>query len=85
MAVPRGRYFEIPHLAVYLLAAANVVAFGFCVTQSDGPDIPSEVLFRYGAMYSLAIERHEYWRLIASGFLHTGLVHLATNMLCLVL
>jgi rhomboid protease GluP len=81
----RGRYFEIPHLAVYLLAAANIAAFGLCLTQSDGPAIPSEVLFRYGAMYSLAIERHEYWRLLASGFLHTGLIHLATNMLCLVL
>src|SRR5262249_18841472 len=42
-------------------------------------------LFRNGAMYSLALQRHEYWRLVAYGFLHLNLFHLATNMLCLAL
>ncbi|MBV8697192.1 MAG: rhomboid family intramembrane serine protease, partial [Bradyrhizobium sp.] len=43
------------------------------------------LLYRYGAMYAFALPRHEYWRLIAYGFLHSNLVHLLTNMLCLVL
>jgi len=41
------------------------------------------VLLRNGAMYSFAIKRHEYWRLLAYGFLHANLLHIATNMLCL--
>ena len=36
-------------------------------------------------MYSAAIERAEYWRLVAYGFLHANVLHLATNMLCLAL
>ena len=41
------------------------------------------MLLRNGAMYSFAIKRHEYWRLLAYGFLHANLLHIATNMLCL--
>jgi membrane associated rhomboid family serine protease len=47
--------------------------------------IPTDVLLRSGAMYSFAIGRHEYWRLIAYGFLHANLFHLAANMICLAL
>jgi membrane associated rhomboid family serine protease len=78
-------FFEIPHATVYLLITANVVVYGLCLSQSGAAAIPSELLFRSGAMYSLAIERHQYWRLIAYGFLHANLFHLATNMLCLML
>ena len=36
-------------------------------------------------MYTQAIARQEYWRLVAAGFLHAGLIHLASNMICLAL
>ena len=78
-------FFETPHTTVYLLITANVVVYGLCLSQSGAAAISSELLFRSGAMYSLAIERHQYWRLIAYGFLHANLFHLATNMLCLAL
>jgi rhomboid protease GluP len=78
-------FIEIPHAAVYLLLTANIVVYGLCLNQSAGPAIPADVLYRYGAMYSLALQRHEYWRLVTYGFLHFNLVHLASNMLCLVL
>ena len=78
-------FIEIPHAAVYLLLTVNIVVYGLCLNQSAGPAIPAEVLYRYGAMYSLALQRHEYWRLVTYGFLHFNLVHLASNMLCLVL
>jgi membrane associated rhomboid family serine protease len=78
-------YFASPHATVYLLLAANVAVYGLCLARAGTPDIPGEVLLRYGAMYSDAIGRHEYWRLFACGFLHANPVHLGSNMLCLVL
>lgn len=81
----RRGFFESPHPATYFLLTANIVIFGLCVSQSGGMDISPALLFRNGAMYTQAIERHEYWRLVAAGFLHSGLLHLASNMFCLAL
>jgi rhomboid protease GluP len=78
-------FFEIPHAAVYTLIAANIVVFALCARQSGGEAISGELLFRNGAMYSAALERGEYWRLVTYGFLHANLLHLASNMLCLAL
>jgi rhomboid protease GluP len=80
-----GGFFAVPHAAVYVLIAVNVVIFALCVRQSGGQTIPGEIFFRNGAMYSAAIERGEYWRLVAYGFLHANVLHLATNMFCLAL
>jgi membrane associated rhomboid family serine protease len=77
--------FASPHAAVYLLLTANVLVYGLCLAQTGTVDIPTDVLLRDGAMYSFAIGRHEYWRLIAYGFLHANLLHLTLNMICLVL
>jgi rhomboid protease GluP len=78
-------FFAVPHAAVYVLIATNIVIFALCVRQSGGLTIPGELFFRNGAMYSAAIERGEYWRLVAYGVLHANILHLATNMLCLAL
>ncbi|UGY14714.1 rhomboid family intramembrane serine protease [Bradyrhizobium septentrionale] len=78
-------FFEIPHAAVYALMTVTVLASGFCFIQAGGASAPTELMFRYGGMYSAALARHEYWRLFAYGFLHVNFIHLATNMLCLVL
>lgn len=77
--------FEIPHAAVYLLMTVNIFVYGLCARGSAGISIAAEILYRNGAMYSQALLRHEYWRLAAYGFLHTNLLHLGTNMLCLAL
>lgn len=78
-------FFEVPHAAVYALMTLTVLASGFCFIQAGGASAPAELLYRYGGMYSTAIARHEYWRLVAYGFLHVNFVHLTMNMLCLVL
>jgi membrane associated rhomboid family serine protease len=87
MAIGREgrRFFESPHAAVYLLITANIVVYALCLRRSGTEAIPTELLFRNGAMYSFAVERREYWRLVAYGFLHANLFHLATNMICLAL
>jgi rhomboid protease GluP len=81
-SINRG-FFESPHPATYFFLAANIVIFGLCANQAGTQQIPGGLLFRNGAMYAQAIDRHEYWRLVASGFLHANLVHVASNMLCL--
>lgn len=85
MGIDSRRFIEVPHAAVYLLIAANIVVFALCLRQAGSEAIPGEILFRSGAMYTAALERGEYWRLVAYGFLHANLFHLATNMLCLAL
>jgi rhomboid protease GluP len=79
------RAYQSPQFTVLLLLGVNVIVYGFCVMQAGQADIPGALLFQYGAMYSGAIERGEYWRMITAGFLHAGPLHIFGNMLCLVL
>jgi membrane associated rhomboid family serine protease len=76
-------FFAGPHAAVFLLLTANILFFGLCLAQTGMVAIPTDDLLRNGAMYSFALGRHEYWRLIAYGFLHANLFHLTLNMICL--
>jgi membrane associated rhomboid family serine protease len=78
-------FFASPHAVVYLLITANVLIYGFCLAQTGKAAIPADILLRDGAMYSSAIGRHEYWRLVSYGFLHADLFHLTANMVCLAL
>jgi membrane associated rhomboid family serine protease len=83
---PRDRsFFEPPHAVGWLLLIANIAAYGLCLARSGAIDIPADILLRAGAMESAAIARHEYWRLVAYGFLHADLIHLAANMSCFIL
>jgi rhomboid protease GluP len=81
----RQSFFAAPQAAVYLLLTVNILVFALCLKLAGTPELPGPLLYRYGAMYAFALPRHEYWRLIAYGFLHSNLIHLLTNMLCLVL
>jgi membrane associated rhomboid family serine protease len=87
MALYRNRpwRFEPPHTVTFILVIANVFVFGLSMRHSSAAGISPEILFLNGAMYPLAIVKHEYWRLVAYAFLHANIVHLVTNMICLVL
>jgi rhomboid protease GluP len=76
--------FEAPRGMVQFLLAANIIVYSICFAQS-GTGIATDILLRYGAMSNDAIERHEYWRMIAYGFLHANPLHLAANMFLLIL
>jgi rhomboid protease GluP len=85
MAGGTRSFFEFPRGIAQLLVGANIIIFAFCVSQSSTAEIALDVLLRYGALYSQALDRHEYWRLVSYGFLHANPIHLFANMLCLVL
>jgi len=76
---------EVPHALTLVLVVLNAAAYALCFRQSGTAVIASDVLLRDGAMYAHALQRGEYWRLIAYGFLHADGVHLAGNMICLML
>jgi rhomboid protease GluP len=80
-----GHFFAAPHAATFLLLTVNIAVFGLCLYQAGMSQLSSPLLFRDGAMYSLALQRQEYWRLVAYGFLHANPIHLLGNMLCLAL
>jgi membrane associated rhomboid family serine protease len=70
---------------VPLLLSVNVGLYCWLFYQSQEPNIPVNMLFRYGAMYSDAFNRGEYWRMITAGFLHANPLHILGNMLCLII
>jgi membrane associated rhomboid family serine protease len=80
-----SRFWEVPHTTVNLLIIANVFFFSLCALASRTYIISNDILFHNGGMYRLALDEHEYWRLFAYGFLHFHLLHLVSNMICLVL
>lgn len=76
-------FFVAPQAATFLLLTLNIAIFAITLIQSGAPAPSGAVLFGDGAMYHQALERREYWRLFAYGFLHATPVHLLGNMLCL--
>lgn len=69
-------------VATYAIIAVNVLAYlgsGQSLGGFGGGGGGSA--FRQGALYGPAVaDQHEYWRLVTSGFLHSGFFHIALNM-----
>src|SRR4051794_7616213 len=76
-----GSMSAAPNVTMALIAI-NVIAFlasgkfGFSNASGAGTEIYSK-----GGLYGPLIhDNHEYWRLVTSGFLHAGFLHIAFNM-----
>ena len=77
------RFFVARTWALAALILTCVVIYLASARGADGfiPDVST--LLRFGAITTSTVTDHQYWRLLAAGFLHFNPGHLVSNMLCL--
>ena len=63
----------------YILIFINIVMFVLMYMLGNGSE-NTNTLIDFGANYILLTKAGEYYRLITSGFLHIGVIHLLLNM-----
>lgn len=71
------------HLPQVTQAIIGICVVAFLASGSFGEGTNSSWIDRNGVLFAGGIQDHEYWRLITSGFLHAGIIHIAFNMLLL--
>jgi membrane associated rhomboid family serine protease len=79
----RFRFFVARTWAVAALILANVAVYLTCARGTEGFLPDASTLLRFGAITMSTVTDHQYWRLLAAGFLHFNPGHLVSNMLCL--
>lgn len=72
-----------PHTWVtYGLIALNLAVWGLMLAQGADALAPrAELLWRWGGNTASEVQRGQLWRLLTAAFVHSGVVHLAMNML----
>jgi membrane associated rhomboid family serine protease len=76
------RSMHVDPIVTYALIAVNVLLFlgsgagGSFLTGSGG----NTRVFLDLALFGPAVDQGDYWRLVTSGFLHSGLLHIGFNM-----
>lgn len=66
-------------IITYILIFINIIMFVLMYMLGNGSE-NTNTLIDFGANYILLTKAGEYYRLITSGFLHIGIIHLLLNM-----
>jgi rhomboid protease GluP len=70
--------------ATYFLLAINCAVYLWMVTHGVDPRLPSpDALLHYGANQPFLVLHGQWYRLLTATFVHSGLIHLLSNMWCL--
>jgi rhomboid protease GluP len=71
--------------ATYILTGVNIAVYLLMVFSGVSPTAPTgDQLVHWGANVGLfVLADHQWWRLVTSTFVHSGIIHIATNMWCL--
>jgi membrane associated rhomboid family serine protease len=71
--------------ATYILTGINITVYVLMVLRGVSPTAPTgDQLVHWGANVGLfVLADHQWWRLVTSTFVHSGIIHIATNMWCL--
>jgi membrane associated rhomboid family serine protease len=79
-----GQFSAFP--ATMVLIAINVILYFVEIAKGSGGLAPSsQTIYDLGGLFGPAVAEGDWWRLIASGFLHVSLIHIGFNMLLLFL
>jgi membrane associated rhomboid family serine protease len=71
------------YVVTKILIAVNIAVFLAQVSQTGSVGRPGGELFVRGALYGPLVADGEWWRLVTSGFLHGGLMHIFFNSIML--
>lgn len=71
--------------ATRVLIGLNVLVFVACLLSGATLFEGGGTIYREGALYGPLVDQGEWYRIITSGFLHYGIVHLGLNMFVLYL
>ncbi len=71
--------------ATYVLTGINIAVYLLMVLSGVSPMAPTgQQLVHWGANVGIfVLADHQWWRLVTSAFVHSGIIHIATNMWCL--
>ncbi len=71
------RTLIVLNVIVFLVETATGVRLGGCTVNCG-------TVWNHGVLLGPAIaDQHQYWRIVSSGFMHDGIIHIAVNMLSL--
>ncbi len=79
LIVPHEGYFVTPIIILVNIAVFLLMSF----TGSDFVSFQADYLLDWGACYAPMIGEGQWWRLFTGVFLHSGVMHLVANMVCL--
>jgi membrane associated rhomboid family serine protease len=66
-----------------VIIGLNVAVWLLMTLLSGEPNGPAGPVYEHGALWGPLVADGEWWRLVSGAFLHSGVIHLAMNMLLL--